>query len=225
MWIIVRKYKIFLSVAIIFNVFIVFKHIIHANNEFREGKHFKKLTVPILEDVNSEKIVSVRQVFSFGCTGCHQIEQDLEEWVNKKDGEVKLLRLPLISSKESRDGAIGYIVAEELGVSEKYTKHVFNNLKAANKIIFPSKREMIELFHSMGFKRSIPKKIWSNNEKIKRKIAQNEKIITDNQLFTMPAFIVDGKYWVSAETADLSKEKLFEILEYLVQKSVNKTTS
>lgn len=180
-------------------------------NVFAKEQSFKELPT----DKISEDKILVQEFFYYGCPHCYSMEKDLEEWKKNIDlNKYKVEQVPVIFGYMSVDAAKHHYVAEMFGFMETFKKEYFNQI--INKKQRISDGLAIEILTRLGANKE---KVIEAMESYKiSKMVKNSLALSKNYgIVSVPSFVVNGKYYIDAETAG-SKENIFNTIESVSKK-------
>ena len=180
-------------------------------NVFAKEQSFKELPT----DKISEDKILVQEFFYYGCPHCYSMEKDLEEWKENIDlNKYKIEQVPVIFGYMSVDAAKHHYVAEMFGFMETFKKEYFNQI--INKKQRISDGLAIEILTRLGANKE---KVIEAMESYKiSKMVKNSLALSKNYgIISVPSFVVNGKYYIDAETAG-SKENIFNTIESVSKK-------
>ena len=187
--------------------------------DFEEGKHYKVLSTPINDKLNSAK--EVRELFSFYCPACYRHEPIIGELKAQLPENIMLVKNP-IDGMPGRDVAIEHalskalLTATLLKVEDKISAAIFKYIYV-NKATFTNEKDIKNIFLLHGIEEQRFDKIF-NSFSVKtgvNKMKKNTEILRNQGISSVPTVIVNGKYKV--ETGAIkSKEQYIELVLYLL---------
>ena len=199
-----------LSSLIILSAFVFFTNTTQA--EFVAGKNYTVIDKPV-ETATGAK-VEVRELFWYFCPHCFSVHPLLDNWLQTMDSSAQLVLQPAVFPGWEY-GASFYYVLEELGEVNRLHGPLFDAIHV-QKLNFKTQQDFVTWLTLNGIDEVRANKVY---ESFAVKVAVNKaKANTYKYRITgVPAFIVNGKYIVNATSAG-SEEKIFEVLDYLIQK-------
>ena len=183
---------------------------------FSEGKEYVKLPLAQPTQARPGK-VEVREIFWYGCPHCYTLEEPLRNWVAKNNARIDFVRTPWTYVRAIIHAKIFYTF-ETMGVTARAhsilfdaihrDKMSFNDIKALAVFLAPhgvNENEFLKSFDSFGVHVAVQKATALNDA---------------YQIDSVPAVIVDGKYRTGASMTEGNHEKLLQVVEFLVNKSL-----
>ena len=199
-----------LSSLIILSAFVFFTNTTQA--EFVAGKNYTVIDKPVETSTGTK--VEVRELFWYFCPHCFSVHPLLDNWLQTMDPSAQLVLQPAVFPGWEY-GASFYYVLEELGEVNRLHGPLFDAIHV-QKLNFKTQQDFVTWLTLNGIDEVRANKVY---ESFAVKVAVNKaKANTYKYRITgVPAFIVNGKYIVNATSAG-SEEKIFEVLDYLIQK-------
>ena len=199
-----------LSSLIILSAFVFFTNTTQA--EFVAGKNYTVIDKPV--ETSTGPKVEVRELFWYFCPHCFSVHPLLDNWLQTMDPSAQLVLQPAVFPGWEY-GASFYYVLEELGEVNRLHGPLFDAIHV-QKLNFKTQQDFVTWLTLNGVDEGRANKVY---ESFAVKVAVNKaKANTYKYRITgVPAFIVNGKYIVNATSAG-SEEKIFEVLDYLIQK-------
>ena len=199
-----------LSSLIILSAFVFFTNTTQA--EFVAGKNYTVIDKPV--ETSTGMKVEVRELFWYFCPHCFSVHPLLDNWLQTMDPSAQLVLQPAVFPGWEY-GASFYYVLEELGEVNRLHGPLFDAIHV-QKLNFKTQQDFVTWLTLNGIDEGRANKVY---ESFAVKVAVNKaKANTYKYRITgVPAFIVNGKYIVNATSAG-SEEKIFEVLDYLIQK-------
>lgn len=200
--------------------------VVKADARFTEGKQYKLLpaaaaqnpTAKALLDTHKGK-VEVINFFSYGCPVCNRLEPEVNKWNNnKKDTQMMVLvDVPVDWNHTGWENlARAFYVAETLNVLDKMQPALFAAVHQQGKN-FKDKAALQELFLTQaGVSRQDFDSAFDSFN-VRRRLKQGELLRNDYGVMAIPAFVVNGKYYVDVQTAGGIPQTL-DVVDYLVNK-------
>ena len=201
-----------LTSVIAISIFVFFTNTSQA--EFVAGKNFIVIDKPV-ETETGEK-VEVRELFWYFCGHCFNINPILDNWLKTMDSSAQLVLQPAVFPGWEY-GSTFYYVLEELGELDRLHSALFNAIHI-QKLNLKTQQDFVTWLSLNGVDEEKSNKVY---ESFSVKVAVNKaKANTYKYRITgVPAFIVNGKYMVNSTSAG-SQEKIFEVIDYLIQKEI-----
>ena len=181
------------------------------SKDYQEGRHYE-LIAP-LPTRNPEKI-EVIEFFWFGCGHCFSLEQLIKDWKSEVSSEVDFFRLPVVWNAQTKTHAKLFFATETLRVPEAI-QGIFSAIHYNRKMML-SDKEIIPFFQGYGIQED--KYLAATNSfGLKNNLRKAELFAFKYGIKGVPAFIVNGKYKVSA-TREIGTEDLLDVVNYLIEK-------
>tara|TARA_Y100000816_G_scaffold11349_1_gene7433 strand:+ start:239 stop:871 length:633 start_codon:yes stop_codon:yes gene_type:complete len=190
---------------------IFFSFISLAEEAFQAGKHYQVLAEPIA--TRDPKKIEVIEFFWFGCGHCYSLENQLNAWEKNITEDVDFWRSPITWNEMAKTHAKLFFAAELLDKPEIITS-TFIAIHA-NQSMMTSPREIKPFFASFGISADEYEKLF-NSFGMKNKIRRAETFGLKYDVRGVPAFVVNGKYKVSA-SRNLGTNKLLDVVDYLIK--------
>jgi thiol:disulfide interchange protein DsbA len=200
--------------------------LVEASAKFTEGKEYKLLpataatqpTAKALLDSHVGK-VEVINFFSYGCPVCNRLEPELDKWnQSKKDSQmVVVVDVPVDWNHAGWENlARSFYIAESLGVLAKEHPAMFKAVHQQGKT-FKTQADLQEFFLTdVGVSR-VQFDDTFDSFNVRRRLKQGELLRNEYAVMAIPAFIVNGKYYIDVQTAGGMKQAI-DVLDYLVSK-------
>ena len=199
-----------LTSVIALAIFVFFANTSQA--EFVAGKNYLVLDKPVETETGDQ--IEVRELFWYFCPHCFSVHPKLEEWSKTMDSSAQLVLQPAVFPGWEF-GSTFYYVLEELGELERLHSSLYNAIHV-QKLNLKTQQDFVTWLSLNGVDEDKANKVFKS---FPVKVAVNKaKANTYKYLITgVPVFIVNGKYTVNATSAG-SEEKIFEVIDYLIQK-------
>ena len=181
------------------------------SKDYQEGRHYD--LIEPLPTRNPEKI-EVIEFFWFGCGHCFSLEQLIKDWKSEVSSEVDFFRLPVVWNAQTKTHAKLFFATETLQVPEAI-QGIFSAIHYNRKMML-SDKEIIPFFQGYGIQED--KYLAATNSfGLKNNLRKAELFAFKYGIKGVPAFIVNGKYKVSA-TREIGTEDLLDVVNYLIEK-------
>ena len=181
------------------------------SKDYQEGRHYE--LIEPLPTRNPEKI-EVIEFFWFGCGHCFSLEQLIKDWKSEVSSEVDFFRLPVVWNEQTKTHAKLFFATETLKVPEAI-QGIFSAIHYNRKMML-SDKEVIPFFQGYGIQED--KYLAATNSfGLKNNLRKAELFAFKYGIKGVPAFIVNGKYKVSA-TREIGTEDLLDVVNYLIEK-------
>ena len=179
-------------------------------DDYRAGKHYQILAEPIATR-DSEKI-EVIEFFWFGCGHCYSLENQLNSWEKTLSSNVDFWRSPITWNEMAKTHAKLFYAAEFFKKPE-IISNTFVSIHA-NQRMMTSDKELKPFFASFGVSEDKYQSLF-NSFAMKNKIRRAETFGLKYEVRGVPAFVVNGKYKVSA-SRDVGTNELLDVVDYLI---------
>ena len=199
-----------LTSVIALAIFVFFANTSQA--EFVAGKNYLVLDKPVETETGDQ--IEVRELFWYFCPHCFSVHAKLEDWSKTRDSSAQLVLQPAVFPGWEF-GSTFYYVLEELGELERLHSSLYNAIHV-QKLNLKTQQDFVTWLSLNGVDEDKANKVFKS---FPVKVAVNKaKANTYKYRITgVPVFIVNGKYTVNATSAG-SEEKIFEVIDYLIQK-------
>ena len=199
-----------LTSVIALAIFVFFANTSQA--EFVAGKNYLVLDKPVETETGDQ--IEVRELFWYFCPHCFSVHPKLEEWSKTMDSSAQLILQPAVFPGWEF-GSTFYYVLEELGELERLHSSLYDAIHV-QKLNLKTQQDFVTWLSLNGVDEDKANKVFKS---FPVKVAVNKaKANTYKYRITgVPVFIVNGKYTVNATSAG-SEEKIFEVIDYLIQK-------
>ena len=181
------------------------------SKDYQEGRHYE--LIEPLPTRNPEKI-EVIEFFWFGCGHCFSLEQLIKDWKSEVSSEVDFFRLPVVWNAQTKTHAKLFFATETLKVPEAI-QGIFSAIHYNRKMML-SDKEVIPFFQGYGIQED-QYLAATNSFGLKNNLRKAELFAFKYGIKGVPAFIVNGKYKVSA-TREIGTEDLLDVVNYLIEK-------
>lgn len=200
--------------------------LVQASAKFTEGKEYKVLPASVSAQPTAKALleshpgkVEVINFFSYGCSVCNRLEPELEKWnKSKKDSQmVVVVDVPVDWNHAGWENlARSFYIAQTLDVLPKEHKAMFDAVHRQRKT-FKTKEALQEFFITdVGVPRAKFDETFDSFN-VRRRMKQGEQLRNEYGVMAIPAFVVNGKYYIDVQSAGGLKQML-DVLDYLVNK-------
>ena len=142
------------------------------------------------------------------------MEQLIKDWKSEVSSEVDFFRLPVVWNAQTKTHAKLFFATETLQVPEAI-QGIFSAIHYNRKMML-SDKEIIPFFQGYGIQED--KYLAATNSfGLKNNLRKAELFAFKYGIKGVPAFIVNGKYKVSA-TREIGTEDLLDVVNYLIEK-------
>lgn len=180
---------------------------------FDEGIEYKRVAEPQRLEPGDD--VEVLELFWYGCPHCYRLEPAIEEWLDSKPAGATFRRLPAAASSRWVPHAKAFFAAEQLGVLDKLHEPLFAALHEQRRKLF-SDEQLIAFAAEQGIDEQAFLEAYQSFP-VDMKVRQSAELARRYQLSGVPAIVVNGKY-ITGVTEAGGREKLFEVVDFLIEK-------
>lgn len=186
---------------------------------FVKGTHYKELSTPINDKLNSGQ--EVREFFSFYCPGCYRIEPIITALKIKLPGDVAFIKSH-IDGMPGRDVVIeqglskALLTAKLLNIEDKITAAIFNYIQV-HKASFSNDNDIKNIFLLQGIDGQRFEEVF-NSFSVKtgvKKMNKATETLRQQGITSVPTAIVNGKYKVETGAIE-SQQQYIELVLYLL---------
>ena len=188
-----------------------------AADDFQAGKDYKVLDKPVPTSTGDK--IEVVEAFSYACPHCFSLEPTTAEWLKTKPENAEFVRIPAVWRPDWEVLARAYYAAVQLEVLDKVDKPLFEALHIEKKPL-TTPEQIADLVAAHGVDKTAFLNAY-NSFGVETRVQRGKQLIQRYAILGVPAFIVNGKYFVDLSSAG-SAPRLFEVINYLVAKESNK---
>jgi protein dithiol oxidoreductase (disulfide-forming) len=177
------------------------------------GKDYTVLQTPQPVGAPAGK-VEVIEFFWYGCPHCNEFEPYIEAWEKKQGPDVVFKRVPVAFRDDFIPHSKMYHALVALGVAEKVTPAVFNEIHVKKNYLLTPQAQA-DFLATQG----IDKKKYLdayNSFSIQSDIQRDNKMLQDYKIDGVPTVIVQGKY-VTGPAQTNSLQGTTQVMDFLVQ--------
>ena len=180
------------------------------SEEYEAGKHYQILPQTIA--TRDAKKIEIIEFFWFGCGHCYSLENQLKSWEEKLPSDIDFWRSPITWNEMAKTHAKLFFAAEFFEKPE-IISNTFVSIHA-NRRMMTSDQELQPFFASFGITEDQYLSLF-NSFAMQNKIRRADTFGLKYQIRGVPAFIVNGKYKVSASN-DVGTAELLDVVDYLI---------
>lgn len=188
-----------------------------AQAKFVEGKDYQKLSIEV--PLHKKGQAEVVEYFWYGCPHCYHINPAVKTWEKKNKPKNAAFHHVPATSGNWEFAAKGMYIADKLKLDKaKFHDAYFAEIHTKKNRGVAFNDDAFAKFLKDGFKvekADYDKAKKSLQVKSKLKAAQNRNLLVD--VTSVPVFVVNGKYLVSAQMAG-TENRMFEIINSLLAK-------
>lgn len=189
----------------------------HAEDTWVAGKNYFVIE-PTQATTTGDKI-EVAEIFSYACPHCNEIAPMVAGIKGRLPANAEFVMIPAqFGFSAWQTFAKGFYTAQALGLIEKTHADLFRKIFVDQSINggSPTLASLADFYANYGV--SAEDFIaTSNSFAVKAKLKRNEELIKAYGVDGTPAFVINGKYRVSGQTAG-GYDKLEPLIQYLIAK-------
>jgi len=185
------------------------------SEQFRDGVHY--FTLDQMASTRISDVISVTEIFSYGCHACNDFEPFMQNWKGKQADDVKLNRIPVGFGRPAWELlAKAYVMAEILGVEEDTHVPMMD-------AIWKEKRQMRSLEDIAAFYAGlgVDKDKYlalDNSFMLNMRQNQNKDKLGIYSPRGTPTMVVNDKYKILTSQAVPNYQALLTVVDFLVVK-------
>ena len=189
-----------------------------AEDEFRLGRHYEKITPPVETSVADGK-VEVVEMFWYGCPHCYEFEPTLEKWLEHKPDNIEFVRVPAVFAHNWEIHARAYYAAQQLGILDKTHRALFDALHKERRRLF-DEDSLAAFYADFGVTEQLFRDAYESfdvDSKVRHAIALTRKY----GISGVPSIIVNGTYRTGTQQAG-DYDTVLKVAEFLAAKESNR---
>lgn len=159
--------------------------------------------------------IEVLELFWYGCPHCWYLEPALEEWLETKPDDVSFRRLPSTASPRWVPHAKAFFAADVLGELDQLHRPLFEALHQERRRVL-NDEQLIAFAAEQGIDEEQFRRAYQSFP-VDMRVRKSTDLGRRYGIDGVPAIVVNGKYVTSASQAG-STERMFEVIEYLIEK-------
>jgi thiol:disulfide interchange protein DsbA len=187
--------------------------------EFIAGKDYEVLSKN-RSHYRQGSVVVVMEFFSFGCPSCYQIEPALDRWHKQQADHIHIHKVPVVFNKDWTLYAKAYYAAKAVSLSDKLNPLLFKAILVDKKPL-NNRTAMIDFLSKNGMELSVVESVFNHSTSIDMQMEISQRFMSRYGINTVPSFVLNHKFKTDLKMAKTEK-RLFEILDYLLKKSLVK---
>ncbi|WP_092484184.1 thiol:disulfide interchange protein DsbA/DsbL [Candidatus Ichthyocystis hellenicum] len=151
-------------------------------------------------------VVTVQEFFWYSCPHCYSIDPEFEKWTHSLPKDVKVEIIPAVANIYWRKMATLYYTLQDLGQLSKLHKKIFEAQHLSHVNLYDP--DILKKFLTEN------KISWEKYQKVANsfgvtvRVKRSEDLVKNYGIEGVPAFVINGRYRVSVETAGSEKELL-----------------
>lgn len=187
-----------------------------ANAEPRMGQEFNK-TAQMIPTEDPSKI-EVVELFWYGCPHCHDMDPQLNAWVEKLPEDVVFKRIPGLPHPQWEPMAKAYYAMEDLGILEKYHTALFDAIHGDGgfKGLVRSDKAAIAWLSTISGLSEEKVKSAFYSFSMKNRLTQARNFFRASGATGVPSLIIDGQY-ITSSTMAHGNARALEVADYIIE--------
>jgi thiol:disulfide interchange protein DsbA len=178
-----------------------------------EGQDYTVLKVP--QPVETGAKIEVVEFFWYRCPHCNHLRPALEAWAKKLPKDVQLRYVPAVFNEQWQPGAKIFYALQDVGALDRLHDKVFDAYHAQN-INLNDEATLFAWIEKQGVNRAKFEAAYKSFS-TQTRVMKGAQAARDAGIGGVPALMVGGKY-VTSQSQTITEERLFETLDYLIQK-------
>jgi thiol:disulfide interchange protein DsbA len=166
--------------------------------------------------------VEVIEFFWYGCPHCYHLEPVVATWLKSSPKDVVFKRVPAVPSEAWANLASVYYTLEAMGVVEQYHGKVFDAVHK-DKLNLGNKKVRDEWLAKQGIDVAKYNEI-EKSFAVMTRLQRAKQMTANYKIDSVPQFVVNGRYVVSAESAG-GPEKIFAAIDQAVAQARREKTA
>lgn len=185
--------------------------------EYSDGNGYTTIKTPVRTSDPSK--IEVTEIFWYGCPHCYRLEPITHAWEQNKPSDVDFKFLPAVFGRGWLAHAKAFYVADLLGIEDKLRADLFNAIHVERRNL-NSEDALASFFVNYGVSEDEFHKQF-NSFAVNSRLSQADAKIRAYGARGVPGLIVNGKYLVTAETAN-GNENIYNVVDFLIEKERQK---
>ncbi|MBR7887682.1 thiol:disulfide interchange protein DsbA/DsbL [Marinomonas sp. A79] len=181
--------------------------------QYSDGNGYTTIKNPVRTSDPSK--VEVTEIFWYGCPHCFSLEPITQAWKKNIPDDVDFQYLPAVFGRSWLAHAKAYYVADLLGVTDKIHTPLFNAIHVDRRNL-NSEDALASFFTEQGVSEEAFRKQYDSFA-VNSRLSQADAKIRAYGARGVPGIIVNGKYLVSAETAQ-GNNNIYKVVDFLIEK-------
>ncbi len=184
---------------------------------FDEGIDYERLERP-LSTIDADAAIRVTEIFWYGCPHCDRIRGPLADWSDGLADDVQVEHMPVVFDRRVEPHARAYYAAEVLGIEDETHAGVFDAIHREGRSL-NTEHAVADFFTDYGVDADEAEQTLGSFG-VATKLRRARSVTRRAGIEGVPAFVVAGEFTTSLSQAG-STERLFEVLDYLIEKARN----
>lgn len=196
--------------ALILSIFIP---LTAAAADYSDGNGYTTIKTPVRTADPSK--VEVIEIFWYGCPHCYSLEPITLAWEKNAPSDVDFKFMPAVFGRNWLAHAKAFYVADLLGIEDKVRADIFNTIHVERRNL-NSEDALASFFAKYDVSEDEFRKLY-NSFAVNSRLSQADAKIRAYGARGVPGLIVNGKYLVSAQTAN-GNENIYKVVDFLIEK-------
>lgn len=185
--------------------------------EYSDGNGYTTIKTPVRTSDPSK--VEVTEIFWYGCSHCYSLEPFTQAWKKDLADDVDFKFLPAVLGRGWLAHAKAFYVADLLNIAEKIHTPLFNAIHVERRTL-NTEETLASFFANYGVSEDEFRKQF-NSFAVNSRLSQADAKIRAYGARGVPGLIVNGKYLVTAATAN-GNENIYNVVDFLIEKERQK---
>ncbi|TYL46826.1 thiol:disulfide interchange protein DsbA/DsbL [Marinomonas sp. IMCC 4694] len=181
--------------------------------QYSDGNGYTTIKTPVRTSDPSK--VEVTEIFWYGCPHCFSLEPITQAWKKNLPSDVDFKFLPAVFGRSWLAHAKAFYVADLLNITDKIHTPLFNAIHI-DKRNLSSEDALASFFANYGVSEDEFRKQF-NSFAVNSRLSQADAKIRAYGARGVPGLIVNGKYLVTAATAN-GNENIYNVVDFLIEK-------
>lgn len=181
--------------------------------EYSDGNGYTTIKNPVRTSDPSK--IEVTEIFWYGCPHCYTLEPLVDAWKKDMASDIDFKYLPAVFGRGWLAHAKAFHIADLLGIEHKLRADLFNAIHVERRNL-NSEDTLADFFANYGVSENEFRKQFDSFA-VNSRLSQADAKIRAYEARGVPGIIVNGKYLVSAQTAN-GNENIFNVVNFLVEK-------
>jgi thiol:disulfide interchange protein DsbA len=185
--------------------------------DYSDGNGYTTIKTPVRTSDPSK--VEVTEIFWYGCPHCYSLEPITHAWAANTPSDVDFKFLPAVFGRNWLAHAKAFYVADLLGIEDKMRADIFNTIHVERRNL-NSEDALASFFVKYGVSEDEFRKQY-NSFAVNSRLSQADAKIRAYGARGVPGLVVNGKYLVTAETAN-GNANIYKVVDFLIEKERQK---
>jgi len=181
--------------------------------EYSDGNGYTTIKNPVRTSDPSK--IEVTEIFWYGCPHCYTLEPLVNAWKKDMASDIDFKYLPAVFGRGWLAHAKAFHIADLLGIESELRADLFNAIHVERRNL-NSEDALADFFANYGVSENEFRKQYDSFA-VNSRLSQADAKIRAYGARGVPGIIVNGKYFVSAQTAN-GNENIFNVVNFLVEK-------